>query len=379
MGLLEHSHNPWLVLASLCIALMAGFTGLSLTKGLSDQSFAQRKISISFASIALGGGIWAMHFVAMLGLQLPVLFYYDLLTTLVSALVAILMMGCALLLLHFRQRTPATIILAGMIVGAGILAMHFIGMSGLEPYRAVYSAPGIAVTIVASVALSIGAFWVAYGHRTRRNIVLGTICFGLAVFLVHFIAIAGTGFVVAEDGVISGALISNEVLAIGVVLASFIICAAFLMMSATFLPTEDTAELRPAPAPPTDSASDGAGATAAVAPPESQPHIPYEHTGRTLFIDRSEVAAVRAEGRYTVLYTRTDKLFCVWPISEAESRLANSRFVKAHRSYLINPAHVSGFERLKDNGVCHFDEIETLSKVPVSRSCLVAVRESLGL
>jgi NO-binding membrane sensor protein with MHYT domain len=377
MGLLEHSHNPWLVLASLCIALMAGFTGLSLTKGLSEQSFAQRKISISFASIALGGGIWAMHFVAMLGLQLPVLFYYDLLTTLISALVAILMMGCALLLLHFRQRTPASIILAGVIVGAGILAMHFIGMSGLEPYRAVYTVLAVAVTIVASVALSIGAFWVAYGQRTRRNIVLGTICFGLAVFLVHFIAISGTGFVVAKDGVTSGALISNEVLAIGVVLASFVICAGFLMMSATFLPSGDTAALHLAPVP--DRNDDGTGAIAPVAATEVQPHIPYEHAGRTLFIDRSRVAAVRAEGRYTVLYTRKDKLFCVWPISEAETRLAGSQFVKAHRSYLINPAHVSGFERLKDNGVCHFDEIETLSKVPVSRSCLVAVRESLGL
>ena len=49
------------------------------------------------AAVVLGG----MHFVAMLGLQLPILFYYDGLYTLISALIAILLVGAALLFLHF--------------------------------------------------------------------------------------------------------------------------------------------------------------------------------------------------------------------------------------------------------------------------------------
>ncbi len=50
-----------------------------------------RKLSVSLAAVALGGGIWSMHFVAMLGLQLPIPIYYDAMIMLGSALVAILM------------------------------------------------------------------------------------------------------------------------------------------------------------------------------------------------------------------------------------------------------------------------------------------------
>jgi hypothetical protein len=101
---------------SCVVALVAGFTGLSLTRGLAKKPVAQKKVSIALASVALGGGIWAMHFVAMLGLQLPILFYYDAAITLVSALSAILIVGAALILLHFAPRTPGLILLAG---GAG--------------------------------------------------------------------------------------------------------------------------------------------------------------------------------------------------------------------------------------------------------------------
>ena len=68
---LDYAHNPWLVIASFAIALMAGFTGLSMARGLSKVPPAQRKLRVAMAALALGGGIWSMHFVAMLGLQSP--------------------------------------------------------------------------------------------------------------------------------------------------------------------------------------------------------------------------------------------------------------------------------------------------------------------
>lgn len=398
MEILDYSHNPLLVTASLLVALLAGFTGLSLTQGISRQSPGQRKATVAISAIALGGGIWSMHFVAMLGLQLPLLFYYDAVITLISALVAILVMGLALLLLHFRPRSPGVLTAAGLITGTGILAMHYIGMSGLELCRAVYSPLGIAVAVVGSLGLSTGAIWIAYGRRTHRNILFGTLCFGLAVFTVHFVAIAGTGFVADGGTGVIGPLISNQVLAIGVVLSSFVLCAAFLLTGVTFLGWEpqpaglasETAGLAPAPAglAPQPLLSTLPEAAEAPEAPQSQPRpaasrapqVPYEKDGRTLFIDPSEIAALRAEGHYTYLYTKAGKLFCVWSITDAEKRLApTGLFIKSHRSYLINPAHVSSFERLKDNGALYFEGFGPLDKVPVSRSRLTAVRESLGL
>ncbi len=375
MDLLDYTHNQWLVVASLLVALMAGFTGLSLTKGLSERSLAHRKISVTLAAISLGGGIWSMHFVAMLGLQLPILFYYDAAVTLASALVAILVVGVALLILHFRERTRSSLLLAGVIVGLGVLAMHYIGMAGLELCRALYTPTGIFLAVVSSCVLSTIAFAIAYGQRTNRNIILGTVCFGIAVFAVHFIAIAGTDFIAIETLNEVGPIISNETMALGVVLSSFVLCGAFLLTSVTFLAPSLKEQVSQSP---TTESSQEHAELQLQSTPSRAPQIPYEQDGRTLFLDPEGVAVIRAEGHYTQIYSTSGKHFCPWSITEAEKRLKTGPFLKTHRSYLINPAHVSSFERLKDNGVCHFD-LPSVSKVPVSRTRLKAVREALGV
>lgn len=370
--MLDYTHDGLLVAASLAVALMAGFTGLSLTRGASALPVARRKLMVSMSAVALGGGIWSMHFVAMLGLQLPIQFYYDSLVTLISALVAILIAGLALLVVHFGQRTRARVVLAGVIVGLGIPVMHYVGMSGMQICRPVYGVAGVAVALVASVVLSVLAFLIAYDKRAPRNIVLGTLGFGLAVFAVHFTAMAGTGFVLAEGAAGAGPLISNGVLAFGVTLSVFVLSGAFLLTGVTFAP-------QPAP---TDRATVPDAPPLPEAKPAARPAIttiPYEKDGQTRFVTADAVAAIRAEGHYTVLYVGAQKLFCPWSITEAETRVPGGDFVRSHRSYLINRNHVSGFERKKDTGVCFFDQVPALGKVPVSRARLSEVRTLLGL
>jgi NO-binding membrane sensor protein with MHYT domain len=373
----EAAHDMRLVIASLAVAMMAGFTGLSLTRGANALPPARRKVVVSMAAVALGGGIWSMHFVAMLGLDLPFLYFYDALVTLISALVAILMAGIALLILHFLPRTPITITGAGIIIGVGIPIMHYIGMSGMEMCRPIYTPLGVALALVASIALSVGAVWLAYSERGRRNVVLGTAGFGLAVFSVHFLAMAGTRF--QRDGVLvaAGPVMGNESLAMLVTLSAFVISAAFLLTGITFAPVAEASEVSAAPVVPQPAA---APTGAEPAPPEPKAaRIPFERDGRILFLDGGTVAALRAEGHYTIAYHGTEKLFCPWSISEAERRLSGAGFMRVHRSYLINPRLVSGFERLKDTGLVYFDGVGPQMKVPVSRSHLGTVREALGL
>lgn len=382
--MLEFSHDWRLVVAAFAIALMAGFTGLSLTRGVSRRTVAQRKVAVSMASVALGGGIWSMHFVAMLGLQLPILYTYDALTTLVSALVAILMTGLALLILHFRPRTRRSLALAGVIIGFGISLMHYIGMSGMELCRPVYTPLGVGGALVASVALSVMAVRVAYSERGRRNIVLGTVGFGLAVVMVHFIAMAGTGFLPDGEAGAVGPALSNEMLAILVTLAAFVISAAFLLTGITFAPSAEEADQsaavavaqRPQAPPPVEVALPAAAPVVRVEPVALR--VPHEKEGRTYFLDPAAISAVRAEGHYTVMQKGADALFCPWSISEAEERLAPVGFMRVHRSYLLNPAHVVKFERLKDSGQCSVEGAEGL-RIPVSRARLAELREALGL
>lgn len=365
--MLDYSHNAWLVGASLAVILMAGFTGLYLTRGASQFESQKRKLIVALSAVVLGGGIWSMHFVAMLGLQLPILFYYDALITLISALVAILMVGLALLLLHFRPRTVPVMISAGVIVGLGIVAMHFIGMAGMQLCRAVYSVSDVVLSTLASVVLSVLAIWVAYDSRAHRNILLGTVCFGLAVFAMHFVATGLTDFVGGEAAGGAGPALNNQALAMGVTVSVFLICGGFLLTGITVI--EPTPESGPEPKP----------EPAQTSQTPFRAGVPFEREGQTLFADPVQIAAVRAEGHYTILYVGAEKLFCPWSISEAENRLGAQGFLRAHRSFLVNPKHVTGFERHKDNGTCYFDGIDALSKVPVSRSRLPDIREALGL
>lgn len=360
---LPFSHDAFLVIMACVVAVVAAFTGLSLTRDLSAKPVFDKKLSVALAAVALGGGIWAMHFIGMLGLQLPILFYYDAAITLVSALSAILIVGFALILLHFTERTPTIITTAGAVMGVGILVMHYIGMAGLELCRAVYSPIGLLVSSIVAIGLCVIAIWVAYGQRTNKNIVLGTFCFAGAVCSVHFLAMAGTLFVAVPGASEFGPSMSNETLALGVIFFSFVIFGACLWVSVTYL-------VRPSDVP-----EDDRGARNISQPARLQ--IPCERDGSKVFVPVRDVQFVRADGHYTQVYTQNERLFCVWPVTEASKRLLPSGFLQTHRSYLVNPDHVARFERMKDKGRCYF-EGENLPPAPVSRSKLKSIQDALA-
>ena len=82
-------YDPGLVFLSIVIAAVASYSGFHLAARLLPAAGVRRKLLLAAAAVAIGGGIWSMHFVAQLALALPLLVSYDLLGTLVSALVAI--------------------------------------------------------------------------------------------------------------------------------------------------------------------------------------------------------------------------------------------------------------------------------------------------
>ncbi|MHA1109313.1 MAG: MHYT domain-containing protein [Alphaproteobacteria bacterium] len=324
------------------------------------------------AAVALGGGIWSTHFVAMLALRLPVPVFYDALTTLVSALIAILLAGAALLLLHFGRRTARRVVGAGVLMGAGIVTMHYTGMAGLEGCATVFGTPGYVVSTLLAIALSIAALRLAYGRRTLRTLILGAGAYGGGIVAMHFSAMYWTGFIRLDALTLSAPVISNDYLALIVALATFLLCGAFLLTSATAghpgPAPEATPESAPAPVP-----------TPVPADARRSARIPFERDGKTFFAAPAEILAARAEGHYTTLFRGDEELFCPWPISRLEEELDPVRFLRTHRSYIVNLDYVRGFERRKDQGVCLFEVGAALSEVPVSRTNLAQTRALLGI
>lgn len=387
--MLTYTYDIPLVAASIAIALMASFTGLTVTNGISALPIAKRKAAVGMAAIVIGAGIWSMHFVAILAMQFPIAVAYDPQLTLASVLIAILMAGCALLLLHFAARGPVTLAVAGALLGSGILAMHVIGMMGIRGCSVEFGIAGHAFAAVLAMGMGILAIWIAYRTRTRTNIFMGTCIFGFSVVIVHFTAMVSTGFIrFPADQALTPSIDSGN-LALIVIVAAFLICGAFLLSAATFLsPAAEVADAggESERKPPVAAAEEthqepetGKAGSMDTQGQLSRVRVPYESDRRIFFLLHEQIAAIRAEGHYTVLYSSDGKHFCPWSISETEKRLSACNFLRTHRSYLVNIDHVSGFERNKDSGRCLLTNVPAMDGVPVSRTRVDAVRHALGI
>jgi len=397
-------HDPILIIASVLVAVMAAFTGLRMASGLSQLSPSERRPRIAKAAIALGGGIWSMHFVAMLAMVLEFPITYAALPTLVSVLVAILMTGIGLIVLHFGQRNQLRILIAGALAGVGVVCMHYIGMSAISGNLAVsYSPEGIVLSTLIAIVSSIFAFELAYRRRTLPTLIFGSITFGLAVSSMHYTAMAFTRFELVEGAVPPlDPLLSSGLLAMIVAVASFVICGLFLLMA---IPVEisageaghgamadragvnDTGEPEPGlpamlPAAPAGgtalSRAVEAGSGAPGGESLTRNRIPYERDKTVRFFSADQIAAIRAEGHYSRVINGNGEFFCPWPISRVAEAVGVDDFIRTHRSYLVNLAHVSGFRREGDKGVCFVNNKEDL-RIPVSRSRISDVQDALGL
>lgn len=365
-----YTYSIWLVIASIAIALMSTFTGLSLTRGLSALTIGQRQTRIVMAAIALGGGIWSMHFVAMLAMRFDTPVSYELIRTVASALIAILLAGMALLIMHFATRRPATIAASGSTLGIGIVVMHYVGLSAIEGCAPAFTFASIAVSAILATGLGIAAIGIAYHQRTERNILFATAVFGTAVAIVHFTAMQQTRFLVIPATGAATPRLDNAQIGVLVLLAVFVISGAFLLSGASFMARN------PAPPP---------AALPAPLPPPSPPlaegaplRLPYERENRTHLVAIDTVAALHAEGHYTTAWLDTGPVFCPWSITQAEERLPPG-FMRVHRSWIVNIARVAAYERARDHGYCVFQGVAGLARVPVSRQRITAVRDALGL
>ncbi|CAM4261510.1 MHYT domain-containing protein [Comamonas aquatilis] len=158
-------HDPWLVLLSFLVSVIASSQALRLAalaqKAVTPQL---RMLAIGSGSLSLGAGIWAMHFIAMLGYTPHADVKYDLPLTILSLFPGIAASAVVLALLARPRLQRLQLILGGILVGLGIAAMHYSGMAAMQthsPHQ--YSAPWFALSLLVGAALAMLALWVRFG------------------------------------------------------------------------------------------------------------------------------------------------------------------------------------------------------------------------
>jgi diguanylate cyclase (GGDEF)-like protein len=232
------TYNSALVLLSVLVAMLASYVALDFSGRIARlQTRVQRMLWRVGGALALGIGIWSMHFLGMLAFSLPVALGYDFGLTALSALVAVVVSYFVLRLVTVGELTPIRLGLGGTLLGLGIAGMHYCGMASMRMSPGIdYDPWRFAASIAVAIGASIAALWIAHVLKTgvRRHLVLKRICasliMGLAISGMHYTGMSAASFPL---GAVCGAAyqLSPTLLAVTVSVGSVAILLIALILS----------------------------------------------------------------------------------------------------------------------------------------------------
>jgi NO-binding membrane sensor protein with MHYT domain/CheY-like chemotaxis protein/two-component sensor histidine kinase len=227
-------HHHWLVLVSVLVAILASYTALTLALRIRVATPQVAPAWLIGGGVAMGIGIWSMHFVAMLALTLPIEIAYDVGITILSMVIAIVVSTFALHIASREKVGRAALVSAGFAMGIGICAMHYVGMAAIEitpPIR--YDPVWVAVSFAIAIAASFAALGVAFSPRQsgwrRYHGALGAVGMGLAIAGMHYAAMVAAQF--PANAVSPATLVDRNWLAGSVTTITLFVLVAALLLS----------------------------------------------------------------------------------------------------------------------------------------------------
>lgn len=183
-------YNPQLVALSITVAIIASYTALDLAGRVGAVRSRYRWFWLACGSFALGAGIWAMHFIGMLAFELPIPMAFDLSITALSLGIAVLSSGMALYVMRRPRVNGATLSASAALIGIGISAMHYTGMLAMRMSPPIQYTPMLFVaSVLIAIAAALVALLIAFHLRSQHSGIAVAMKLGSAV--VMGIAISG--------------------------------------------------------------------------------------------------------------------------------------------------------------------------------------------
>jgi len=201
--MLHATYDGLLVTASLLVAILASYTALDMAGRINSTNSMQPGIApywLIGGALAMGIGIWSMHFIGMLAVRLPMTLGYDPEITALSFSIAVATSGYALWIVT-RPRLPRHRLAWGAIfMGAGIASMHYTGMAAMRMHPAIEYDPLLfGLSVVIAIAAAGAALWIAFmlrnntpRIRTARGIAATVM--GIAIAGMHYTGMAAANF-----------------------------------------------------------------------------------------------------------------------------------------------------------------------------------------
>lgn len=191
--MLDVTWNPVLIVISFLVAFIASFVALDSAGKISDASRLAALFWRIAGGMTLGIGIWAMHFIGMLSMQMPVSMHYEVWLTLASLGIAILAATTALnIAVRRNSLSRSRLFIATLILSSGVVAMHYLGMAAMMFDDSIrWNKTAVSLSVVIAVLASGAALWLAFHLRHKHkgvliNRIAAAILMSVAICAMHY-------------------------------------------------------------------------------------------------------------------------------------------------------------------------------------------------
>jgi NO-binding membrane sensor protein with MHYT domain len=182
-----HNYNLGLLALSFIVAVFGSFTALQLAIRIPQADKKSLGFWVISAGMALGGGIWSMHFIGMLAMEMPFPMQFDVALTAISFVIAVVFVCLGFVIAGKDLLGETSLLSGGCIAGLGVSAMHYMGMYSMQvPAIITYDALIVSLSIIIGVVAAIVALWLAFNLRGKLQRFGSAFLMGFAVCGMHY-------------------------------------------------------------------------------------------------------------------------------------------------------------------------------------------------
>ncbi len=228
--ILVGSYDYRLVGLSILIAICASYSALGLGSRTAAGTGARRLAWLICGAVAMGFGIWSMHYVGMLAFTLPVPVLYDLPTVILSLLAAVFASAVALFVVSRHVVTATDAAFGSIFMGGAILAMHYTGMAAMRVHAVCHYNPALlAASAVIAIGGSLAALWLTFRFRSPLSGIINSkiasaVAMGIAIAAMHYTGMAAASFSPSSAKVDYSHAVSVSALGMtGIVIVTFLL------------------------------------------------------------------------------------------------------------------------------------------------------------
>lgn len=174
------------------LSVLGSILGLLCTSRARLTDGAAKARWLVLAALSIGGtAIWVMHFIAMLGSRIPgTALRYNAGLSILSMVLSISVVAVGLFIVGYTKGN-GWILLGGILTGAGVAIMHYVGMAAISVAGTIhYDLTVVAASVLIGLVAATAALWAASNIRGFGAVLGAALIMGVAVSGMHHTGMA---------------------------------------------------------------------------------------------------------------------------------------------------------------------------------------------